>query len=110
MPTLAELCGVELPKAELNGRSLVPVIKSTEAPSPHDVLQWRLGNQWAVRQGPWKLLHNPNDQADAQKLAPQDKEWFLANIDEDIGERTNQAPRHPEIVDRLRKLAPAGAE
>jgi arylsulfatase A-like enzyme len=110
MPTLAELCGVELPKAELTGRSLVPVLRSADAPSPHDVLQWRLGNQWAVRQGPWKLLHNPNDQADARKLAPPDKEWFLANMDADVGERTNLAPSHAEIVERLRKLAPAGAE
>jgi arylsulfatase A-like enzyme len=110
MPTLAELCGVELPKAELTGRSLVPVLKSPDAPSPHDVLQWRLGKQWAVRQGPWKLLHKPDDRADTQKLAPQDKEWFLANLDEDIGERTNLAPRHPKIVARLRKLAPAGGE
>ena len=47
-----------------------------------------------MRQGPWKLLHNPNDQADARKLAPPDREWFLANVDEDEGERTNQAPRH----------------
>ena len=110
MPTLAELCGVDLPKAELTGRSLMPVIRSANAPSPHDVLQWRLGDQWAVRQGPWKLLHNPNDQADTRKLAPPDKEWFLANMDEDVGERTNLAPRNAEIVERLRKLAPAGAE
>jgi arylsulfatase A-like enzyme len=110
MPTLAELCGVELPQAQLTGRSLVAVLRSPDAPSPHDALQWRLGNQWAVRQGPWKLLHNPNDGADAQKLAPPDKEWFLANIDEDVGERTNLAPTHAEIVERLRKLAPMGAE
>jgi arylsulfatase A len=63
-----------------------------------------------VRQGSWKLLHNPNDQADARKLDPPDKEWFLANVDEDVGERTNLAPRHPEVVQRLRKLAPAGTE
>jgi arylsulfatase A-like enzyme len=93
---------------ELNGRSLVPVIKSTTAASPHDVLQWRLGNQWAVREGSWKLLHNPNDQADAHKLAPSDKEWFLANINADPGEQTNQVSAYPEIVERLRKLAPEG--
>jgi arylsulfatase A-like enzyme len=110
MPTLAELCGVELPKAELTGRSLVPVLRSADAPSPHDVLQWRLGDQWAVRQGPWKLLHNPNDQADAHKLAPSDREWFLANVEEDVGERTNLASSHAEIVERLRKLAPTGTE
>jgi arylsulfatase A len=110
MPTLAELCGVKLPAAELNGRSLVSVINSATAPSPHDVLQWRLGNQWAVRHGPWKLLHNPNDQADAHKLATPDKQWFLANIEEDPGEQTNRASGHPDIVERLRKLAPPGAD
>jgi len=110
MPTLAELCNVPLPKAQLSGRSLVPVIRSAEAASPNDVLQWRLGNQWAVREGPWKLLHDPNDQADAQKLAPADKHWFLANLTQDVGERTNLASSHPEIVERLRKLAPAGPE
>jgi arylsulfatase A len=110
LPTLAELCGVALPKSELNGRSLVPVINSAAAPSLHDVLQWRLGNQWAVRQGPWKLLHNPNDQADSHKLAAGDKQWFLANIDADPGERTNLVSGQPEVVERLRKLAPAGGD
>lgn len=110
MPTLAQLCGVELPPAELNGRSLVPVINSATVPSPHDFLQWRLGNQWAVRQGPWKLLHNPNDQADAHKLGGPDKQWFLANIEEDPGEQTNRASAHPDIVERLRKLAPPGGD
>ena len=108
LPTVAELCGVPLPKAELAGRSLVPVIKSAAAASPHSVLQWRLGNQWAVREGPWKLIHNPNDAGDREKLAPSDQEWFLANVDEDPGERSNQARQHPELVAHLRQLAPAG--
>jgi arylsulfatase A len=110
LPTLAELCGVSLSKSELNGRSLVPVLRSAAAPSPHEFLQWRLGDQWAVRQGPWKLLHNPNDGADAHKLAAAEKHWFLANINEDPGERTNVAAQHPEIVEPLRKLAPVGGD
>lgn len=107
MPTLAQICGVALPKTQLNGRSLVPAIESAEAPSPNDVLQWRLNDQWAVREGPWKLLHNPDDQADKQKLAPRDKKWFLANIEDDPGERTNLAALHPDIVTRLQALEPA---
>jgi arylsulfatase A-like enzyme len=106
LPTLADLCGLALPKAGLTGRSLAPAIRSASAPSPHDVLQWRLGDQWAVRQGPWKLIHRPNDDADAVKLSPPDREWFLANIEDDPGERTNMAAQNPEIVERLRKLAP----
>lgn len=107
MPTLAELCEVKLPKSELNGKSLMPVIKSATAPTPHEILLWRLGNQWAVRQGPWKLMYKPNDEADPQniKLSAQDKDWFLANIDLDPGERTNQAAAHPDIITRLKKSA-----
>jgi arylsulfatase A len=108
LPTLAELCDVPLPKADLNGRTIVPVIRSATATSPHDVLKWRLGNQWAVREGPWKLIHNPNDAADKVKLSAADKEWFLANLDDDLGEKKNLAAQHPDIVTRLKKLAPAG--
>jgi arylsulfatase A-like enzyme len=111
MPTLAELCGVPLPNAHLTGRSLASVIFSADAPSPHDVLQWMSGKQWAVREGPWKLLHNPNDTADdaGHKLAPADRTWFLVNTDNDIGERTNLARLHPDMVERMRKLAPTDA-
>ena len=59
-----------------------------------------------MRQGPWKLLHKPDDQADTPRLAEADKEWFLANLDEDPGEQTNLARRHPDIVERLRALEP----
>jgi arylsulfatase A len=110
LPTLTELAGVSQPKTNLIGVSFVNVIKSADAPTPHDILQWKVGNQWAVRQGPWKLSHNPDDRADKVKLAKADKEWFLANIEADPGEHTNEAPRHPDIVKRLRKLAPAGGD
>lgn len=108
LPTLAALCDVPLPQRALNGRSLVPVLESATAPSPHDALEWRMGEAWAVRQGPWKLLHKPNDQGHGPTLAPADREWFLANLDDDPGERANLAARHPDLVERLRALrAPA---
>jgi arylsulfatase A-like enzyme len=110
LPTLAELCEVPLPKSQLSGRSLLPAIRSADAPSPHDVLQWRLGDQWAVRQGPWKLIHDPNDPTTAQKPDVFDKHWFLANIDSDPGEHINVAASHEDIVTRLRELAPGGAK
>jgi len=106
LPTLAELCDIGLPRTELQGRSLVPVLRHAAAPSPHDLLHWKLGNQWAVRQGPWKLLHRPNDEADAVKLAPADKEWFLVNVEEDPGERTNRRDTEPGVFERLRGLEP----
>ena len=107
LPTLAELSGVALPKAALNGRSLVPVIRQEYAPSPHEVLQWRVGSQWAVRRGDWKLLHDPQDPASPHSIDLVDRHWYLSNITADPGERTNQAALHPEIVEQLKQFAPA---
>jgi arylsulfatase A len=105
LPTLAELCGVELPDGELHGRSLVEVIRSADAKSPHETLHFRLRDQWVVRQGPWKLLHQPIANADGPPLRAADKEWFLANLDENPGETKNYAAEQPELVERLKSLA-----
>jgi len=51
MPTIAEYCGVKLPHRKIDGKSIVPVIQSADAPSPHEVLHWETGKHWAVRQG-----------------------------------------------------------
>lgn len=63
-PTLAEYCGIKLPSRKLDGASLVPIIKSTEAKTQHSVFNWQSGGgknnpQWSVLDGDWKLIHNP---------------------------------------------------
>ncbi|MDR3404143.1 MAG: sulfatase-like hydrolase/transferase [Chthoniobacter sp.] len=107
MPTLGELCGVKLLNADIDGRSIVPVIRSADAPSPHEVLHWHVGGgrqpQWAVREGDWKLIGNVQSTPDPD-LTAADKQFFLSNLATDISEKTNQATEHPEIVQRLRKL------
>jgi arylsulfatase A len=103
LPTVAELAGVELPQAELDGRSLRGVAASAEASSPHDVLHWQVGQQWAVRQGDWKLIGNPKDTSNKGPLGPNDK-LFLANLADDVGEMQNRAAERPELVERLKKL------
>ena len=104
MPTLADICNIKLTTGSLDGRSLMRVIQSADAPSPHDALCWRFEGQWAVREGPWKLMHDPKTYTDQSKVTLVDDHWFLANIVEDPGEQTNLAASHPEIVERLRKL------
>jgi arylsulfatase A-like enzyme len=106
MPTLAELCGVKLPDGgrKLDGKSLVKVIRSADAESPHEVLHFRLGGQWAVRRGPWKLMHQPRANADGPPLGKDDKKWFLANLAENPGETKNYAEAHPDIVKHLQGL------
>jgi arylsulfatase A len=107
MPTVAELCGVKLLNDDIDGRSIVPVVRSASAPSPHDVLHWHVGAgkqaQWAVRQGDWKLIGNVQSSA-STNLSAADKELFLVNLATDVSEKTNVAKRFPEVTQRLLKL------
>ena len=107
LPTLAELCEVPLASTNLNGRSILPVIRSADAPSPHDILIWQSGKQRAIRQGPWKLLRDPMDTGSVKPVNLFDGHWFLSNVQEDPGEQTNQAAAHPEIMAQMKKLAAA---
>ena len=104
LPTLAELCGVPLLDDDIDGRSLVPVLRSAEAPTPHQVLHWQTGQgekaQWAVREGPWKLIGNPRDTARKGPIGAEDR-LFLVNLDQDVTEMTNQASGHPDVLRRL---------
>ena len=108
-PTIAELCGVDLPERHYDGKSLVSVLKSDDADSPHDeAFFWLLGRgknaQWAVREANWKLLGNPTDRSDRQKSGKLDK-LFLVDLSEDIGEKTNVAKANPGVVKRLQAVA-----
>jgi arylsulfatase A-like enzyme len=106
-PTLAELCGITLPNRKIDGRSLADVIKHGNRPSPHNnTFYWKSGGtadnpQWAVRDGEWKLLHNP---AQAAKQELDENGFFLVNLSEDPSEKKNIAKQHPDIVKKLTKL------
>ena len=103
LPTIAELCSVPLPKVHLDGKSLAAVIRSADAPTPHDALHWQLGASWAVRSGDWKLLHDP---VDTTRRTPGERipGDFLVNLRDDPSESTNLATAHPDIVKRLTRL------
>lgn len=107
LPTIAELCGVELPKRHIDGKSIKDVILSKNAPTPHEEFYWQLGKgdkpQWVVREGDWKLLGNPKDNSKQGPITQNDKR-FLANLSQDPSEMTNLASKYPEVVERLTKL------
>ncbi len=96
-PTIAELCSIKI-KHKIDGKSLMPVIKSKTEPTQHKVFNWAMGgkkmNQWAVREGDWKLVVNPKHR---------DKGTFLYNIPKDPAENKDMSETHPEIVTRLKK-------
>lgn len=107
-PTIAELCGVELPSRTYDGKSILDLLKEPTAESPHDHFFWLLGQgknaQWAVHKDNWKLLGNVKDTTDRKKtssLPPR----FLVNLQNDIGESANVADAHPDIVKQLQAIA-----
>jgi len=111
MPTVGELAGVRLLDPDIDGKSLVKVIKSDKAPSPHEMLHWQVGQgkraQWAVRAGNWKLIGNVRDTSEKRReftLSRADKRLFLANLAEDVGEKHNCAAERPDEVERLQAL------
>lgn len=103
LPTIAELCSVEVVNEDIDGRSLTPILTSASAPDNHEAFHWTNGNRWAVRQGSWKLLFDPQDTTNGPPKEPNSEEdkLFLVNLDEDIGEQNNVAAQHPEIVEAL---------
>lgn len=94
IPTALAAAGVAVnPEWQLEGVDLLPYLTGKNAEAPHEALFWRLGEQWAVRKGDWKLVASRID-------GPQPR---LFNLSEDIGEANNLAAKHPEKVAELRK-------
>ena len=102
LPTVAEITGAELPDRKIDGKSLMPVILSAEAKSPHKVFHWQRGKQWAVRDGNWKLIVNA--QRTMRGPVGEDEKIFLSDFSKDTSERHNLAEDHPEVLSRLTKL------
>ena len=107
LPTLAELTGIKIQNRDIDGLSLTKVIKDKTATSPHKVLHWQIGRgknpRWAVREGDWKLIGNPQDTSNKAPLTAKDR-LFLVNLKESVSEMKNLAETNPEITQRLKKL------
>ena len=103
MPTLAEYCKISMPNRKIDGKSLLSIISSSYADSAHQEFYWKNGGskenpQWAVRDGDWKLLHNP---AQAQPEELDEDGFFLVNLTEDPSEQYNLSKNYPEKVKSL---------
>ena len=110
-PTLVELAGVRPDRkvgAQVEGRSLVPLLRGTNSEWAERILFTHIG-RWpkgtnvnlfkysgcSVRSGPWHLV------SDGSERQPRDKGWQLFDIRQDLGERSDVAALHPDIVARL---------
>jgi len=106
-PTIAELAGAKLsPKvrAQVEGRSLVPLLRNPEAPWPDRILFTHIG-RWgrgqvaqakykncSVRDSRWHMVCASNSG---------EKRWQLFDVKADPGEKNDVAAEHPEVVKEL---------
>ena len=87
--TLAAAGGQPDAALELDGVNLLPYLHGEIESQPHEVLFWRRYVAAAVRRGPWKLI----------RVTGSDP--ILIHLENDLGETTNLARQHPEIVSAM---------
>ncbi len=97
-PTILDLCGIQPPSVKLDGRSLLDVMRSDSAPSPHPVLYFQWQNNWAVREGDWKLIRQKGNRATAKER------FSLHNLAGDEPEATDYVDQKPDKVKQLVEL------
>ncbi len=107
LPTLAGLCGGQLPKAKIDGKDIKPLMfgkPGAKSPHEHYVLMHGPGT---VRSGPWKFYpwrENNSGRGAIPNHKPSKDPVQLYNVFDDIGERRNVAAQHPELVARLQQV------
>ena len=122
LPSIAELCGAELPGHRIDGKSIVPLIKGeADAMSPHEAYFMYYGTQLqAMRMGKWKLhfphgyrtmAGRPGGTGGKPTRYSQAKIGLeLFDLEADIGETTDVKDKHPEVLQKMQTLADAMRE
>ncbi len=107
-PTICEITGSPLPDTKIDGHSLLPIIKTNTESSKHKVVYFQWRDQWAVREGKWKLIVKGRDTTGKFSKHTEKEEKmetpYLANLEADQPEEYNYANEHPEVVEKLTKL------
>lgn len=100
----ADLKGVET--NPLDGQNLLSMLRRPERPQSREPLFWHFGDQFAIRDGDWKLVQARLFTIDIMhgRRQPLAERPQLFNLRDDIGETTDLADRHPDIVKRLTGL------
>jgi arylsulfatase A-like enzyme len=104
MPTLSSLCGFTPDKRSVDGIDLSQNLKDPALQSPRTTTFWKYGNQWAVRQGKWKLIAYPKDTSHKGVLDLEQDALFLSDMDTDVSEMKNLALQYPDKVEMLTNL------
>jgi arylsulfatase A-like enzyme len=107
LPTFARLAGGDAPKDRIiDGKDILPLLTDDNAKSPHDTFFYFANYALeGVRKGKWKLRlvdHAPLKDGEAKRPGVS-----LYDLEKDVGETTNVAADHPDVVAELQKLLDA---
>ena len=106
LPTLAAYADVELPANRIiDGKNIATLLEGTASRSPHEAFYfYRDDRLQAVRAGPWKLhVFRPG-------WKDRSRPPLLFDLEKDVSERNDVAAEHPDVVERLLKLAERARE
>jgi arylsulfatase len=98
LPTLMDLADLD-PPAGLDGISFAPTLLGEGGQRASAYLYWEFpgySGQQAVRLGDWKGVR--------QQMRKGNTAIALFNLADDVGERNDVAPLHPEIVERIERI------
>ena len=108
MPTAVSMAGGSIPSDRIiDGRDISSLLFGKSKESQREAHYYFAGYKLqAVRQGAWKLaIATQPDTAGQQPGEDPKTNPRLYNLDNEIGESTNLATKHPDIVTRLQQLA-----
>lgn len=108
LPTIVGLSGGTVPaEPVIDGRDIAPLLLGQTKEAGREAHFYFSGyDLQAIRRGAWKLAVMPQKETMGADALKEDvgKEPRLYNLDEEIGEQTNRASDHPEVVAELLRL------
>ena len=108
LPTFVSLAGGTVPATPvIDGRDITSILLGQSKESAREAHYYFSGyDLQAVRQGRWKLAIAPQSEGMNAKKGPKLPAGLrLYDLDAEIGEKTDVAAQHPEVVAKLKALA-----
>jgi len=107
LPTFVSLAGGTVPATPvIDGRDITSILLGQSKESAREAhYYFHAYDLQAVRQGRWKLALVPQSDGMSKQAAKVPAGLRLYDLDTEIGEQTDVAAQHPEIVAKLKALA-----